>query len=80
MIGMFGEVGSRLTTGCILFLPIGYRYWFGFLIAEAVNHKIKPDKRSKRESRVDAITASDLLSTEAYTFAMKRTMFAMLDA
>jgi len=30
---------------------------------------MNPDKRSKRESRVEAITANDLLSIDAYTFA-----------
>ena len=40
---------------------------------------MKPDKRSKRESKVEAITASDLLSTQANTFAMKITTLAMLD-
>ncbi|KAG7035309.1 hypothetical protein SDJN02_02104, partial [Cucurbita argyrosperma subsp. argyrosperma] len=50
------------------------------LKALAVNHNINPDKRSNRESSVEAITASDLLSTEAYTFATKITMLAMLDA
>jgi len=71
---------KTVTTGCILFLPIGYWWWFGFLIALAVNQSINPDKRSNSESRVDAITARDLLSTEAYTFAVNSTMFPMLDA
>lgn len=68
------------TTGCILFLPMGYWYWFGFFIAYAVNHKMNPDKRSNSESKVDAITANDLLSAEAYTFAKKSTKFAAFDA
>jgi len=34
-------------------------------MALAVNQRIKPDKRSKRESKVEAITAMDLLSIEA---------------
>jgi hypothetical protein len=34
-------------------------------MAWEVNHKINPDKRSSRESRVEAITAKDLLSIEA---------------
>lgn len=44
-----------------------------------VNHKINPDKRSKRESNVEAITANDLLSIEAKTFAAKSTKLAMFD-
>ena len=45
-----------------------------------VNHKINPDKRSKRESKVDAITANDLLSIEAKTFVPKSTKLAIFDA
>jgi len=52
----------------------------GYLIAFDVNHKINPDKRSKRESMVEAITANDLLSIEAKTFAPKSTKLAMFEA
>ena len=45
-----------------------------------VNHKINPDKRSKRESKVDVITANDLLSIEAKTLAPKSTKLAIFDA
>lgn len=48
-------------------------------MAWAVNHKMKPDNRSKRESKVEAITANDLLSIEAKIFAAKRIRFAILD-
>jgi hypothetical protein len=41
---------------------------------------MNPDKRSKRESKVEAMTAKDLLSTEAYTFARKSTKLAAFDA
>lgn len=34
-------------------------------MALAVNQRMKPDKRSRRESRVEAMTANDLLATEA---------------
>jgi len=34
-------------------------------MACAVNHNMKPDKRSKRESMVEAMTANDLLPTDA---------------
>lgn len=71
---------DMLTTGCIRFLPIGYRYWFGFLIALDVNQRMNPDKRSNRESNVEAITANDLLSNEAYAFARKSTKLDTLDA
>jgi hypothetical protein len=40
---------------------------------------MNPDKRSKRESKVEAMTAKDLLSTEAYTFARKITKLAAFD-
>lgn len=41
---------------------------------------MKPDRRSSNESKVEAITAIDRLSAEAYTFAAKSTMLAMFDA
>lgn len=40
---------------------------------------MNPDRRSNRESRVDAITAMDKLSIEATTFVMKRIRLITLD-
>ena len=40
---------------------------------------MKPDKRSKRESRVEAIADNDLLSIEAKIFIAKSTTLAMFD-
>jgi hypothetical protein len=40
---------------------------------------MKPDKRSKRESSVDAITANDLLSIDAKTFAANKTKLHAFD-
>ena len=40
---------------------------------------MKPDKRSKSESKVEAITDNDLLSIEAKIFAAKSTTLAMFD-
>jgi hypothetical protein len=71
---------TKLTSGCIRFFPIGYLYGFDVCIEKAVNHKINPDNRSRRESRVEAIIAREPLLTETYTFAAKRAMFAMLDS
>ena len=71
---------TKLTSGCIRFFPIGYLQGFGVCIEKAVNHKINPDNKSRRESKVDAIIESEPLLTEAYTFAAKRTIFAMLDS
>lgn len=34
-------------------------------MAYDVNQRINPDRRSKRESKVEAITAKDLLSIDA---------------
>jgi hypothetical protein len=48
-------------------------------MAWAVNHNINPDKRSKSESKVEAITANDLLSIEAYSFSAKSTTLVMFD-
>lgn len=45
--------------------PIGYWYGFGVCMKNAVNHKINPDNRSRRESSVDAIIANDPLLIEA---------------
>lgn len=45
----------------------------------AVNHRMKPDKRSSSESNVDAIMASEPLLIDANTFAAKRTMFATFE-
>lgn len=44
-----------------------------------VNQRMNPERRSNRESNVEAITAIDLLSIEAYTLDAKRTMFAMFE-
>jgi len=41
---------------------------------------MNPDNKSKKESKVEAITANDLLSIEAYTFARKSTKLATFDA
>jgi len=48
-------------------------------MALAVNHNMNPDKRSKRESKVEAITAKDLLSIDAYTFAANSTKLTAFD-
>ena len=40
---------------------------------------MNPERRSRRESRVEAITARDLLSTDAYAFALKRSILATFD-
>lgn len=45
--------------------PMGYWYGFGVCIENEVNHKIKPDNKSSRESNVDAMIASEPLLTEA---------------
>lgn len=68
-----------LTKGCIRFFPIGYWYGFGVCIEKAVNHKMKPERRSSSESNVDAMMANEPLLTDAYTLAAKRTMFAIFD-
>ena len=58
--------GARvLTKGCIRFLPIGYWYGFGVCMENAVNHRMKPDKRSRSESNVDAIIAREPLLMDA---------------
>jgi hypothetical protein len=44
-----------------------------------VNQRIKPDRRFRSESRVEEIMANEPLFIDANTFAMKSTMFAMLD-
>ena len=40
---------------------------------------MNPDKTSKNESKVDAITAIDRVSIEAYIFAIRSIIFAMFD-
>lgn len=46
---------------------------------KTVNHKIRPDRISSRESRVDAIITKESLFTEAYTFATNKIRFAIFD-
>lgn len=53
------------TSGCILFLPMGYWYGFGVCIEKAVNQRMKPERRSRRESNVEATIAKEPLVTEA---------------
>lgn len=48
-------------------------------MAYEVNHRISPDIRSSRESRAEAITAMDLLSTHANTFEAKRIKFTIFE-
>jgi hypothetical protein len=48
-------------------------------MAFAVNQNMKPDRRSSRESRADAITAMDALSAEATTFVTKRIRLTIFD-
>jgi hypothetical protein len=55
----------ELTRGCMRLLPIGYLYGFGVCMEKAVNHNIKPDNKSSRESKVEAIIAREPLLTEA---------------
>ena len=38
----------------------------------AMNHSMNPDRRSNRQSSIDAINAMDTVSTEATTFLTKR--------
>ena len=46
----------------------------------AVNHRMKPDRRSRSESiNVDAMMAKEPLRTDAETLAAKRNMFAIFD-
>lgn len=45
----------------------------------AVNHRMKPDKRSRSESNVDAIIAREPLLMDAYTLAANRTILATFD-
>lgn len=40
---------------------------------------MNPDNKSNSESKVEAMTANDLLSKEAYTFAMKRIKLATFE-
>lgn len=49
----------ELTRGCMRLLPIGYLYGFGVCMEKAVNHNIKPDNKSSRESKVEAIIARE---------------------
>lgn len=55
----------KLTKGCMRLLPIGYLYGFDVFFEKAVNHKIKPDNKSSRESKVEAIIAREPLLIEA---------------
>jgi hypothetical protein len=41
---------------------------------------MKPDRRSSKESKVEAIIASEPLRIEAYTLAVNNAMFAMFDS
>lgn len=54
-----------LTNGCIRFFPIGYWYGLGVCMENAVNQRMKPDKRSRRESNVEAMMANERLRTDA---------------
>lgn len=48
-------------------------------MAYAVNQRMNPERRSRRESRVEAITARDLLSIDANTLDAKRIKLAMFE-
>lgn len=69
----------QLTNGCIRFFPMGYRYGLGSLIETAVNHKMNPERRSSKESRVEAMIANDPLLIDAYTFAANNNMLQILE-
>lgn len=44
-----------------------------------MNHRMKPDNRSRSESSVDAIIAKEPLLMDAYTLAANKTILAIFD-
>jgi len=45
----------------------------------AMNQSMNPDRRSNRQSSIDAINAMDTVSTEAMTFLTKRIRLIIFD-
>lgn len=65
MIQQLYIIDRGLTKGCMRFFPIGYWYGFGVCMENAVNHRMKPDNRSRRESNVEAMMANEPLLMDA---------------